>query len=499
MLSRVLRPLSAALLTGLLSAFSPPVKADARFIPGPCWFTVPEGEAALCGTVAVPDRRDRPATRSFRLPVAVLLSTARQPAPDPVLFLEGGPGASPFGSGEAIEERMEVWWELSAPFRRTRNVVLFDPRGVGRAEPDTDCPELDVLGASPRPRPVSRERRAVLERAAVTACAERFKANGLDGAMFSSHIAADDALDIASALGAQRVNLFAVSYGTRVALEALRRHGPRVRAAVLDSVYPPDVNAMEETPWLAHRAFRRLFDDCAANRSCRAAYPDLERRLLDLVDRLERAPVEVPVGDPDIPQSVRLDGAAALSALLEAMAAGEAVPRLPALIDRASRGRYERLATWVPTSWLGDPDTADGLAFAIECRETVNPADLTKLAANIRRYTPYGVVTADDPGRRVCAAWPAATQEIYERLPVASPAPVLLLSGAYDPVTPPEWAERAAVTLPKSRHIVFLNAGHLVTSGEDCAVATAALFIESETLPPNTCPGASKPPMFEGP
>lgn len=500
MLSRVFRPLLTALLIALASpALAPHALADARFIPGPCWFSVPEGEAALCGTVAVPDRRDRPATRNFRLPVAVLLSTAKQPAPDPVLFLEGGPGASPFGSGEAIEERMEVWWDLSAPFRRTRNVVLFDPRGVGRAEPDTDCPELDVLGASPRPRPVSRERRAALERAAVTTCAERFKANGLDGAMFSSPIAADDAMDIASALGAQRVNLFAVSYGTRVALEALRRHGPRVRTAVLDSVYPPDVNALEETPWLAQRAFRRLFDDCAANRSCRAAFPDLERRLVDLVNRLERSPVEVPVGDPDIPQSVRLDGAAALSALLEAMASGDAVPRLPALIDRASHGRYDRLAGWVPTSWLGDPDTADGLAFSIECRETVNPADPAKLATNMRRFVPYGAVTADDPGRRVCAVWPAAPQEIFERLPVASPVPTLLLSGAYDPVTPPEWAERAAVTLPKSRHIVFRSAGHLVTSAEDCAIAAAALFIEAETLAPNSCPGATKPPRFEGP
>ena len=487
-------------LIALLAAMVPaPAMADARFVPGPCWFSVPEGEAALCGTVAVPDRRDRPATRAFRLPVVVLLSTAKQPAPDPVLFLEGGPGASPFGSGEAIEERMEVWWDLSAPFRRTRNVVLFDPRGVGRAEPDTDCPELDVLGASPRPRPVSRERRALLERTAVATCAERFKANGLDGAMFSSPVAADDAMDVATALGAQRVNLFAVSYGTRVALEALRRHGARVRTAVLDSVYPPDVNAVEEAPWLASRAFRRLFDDCAANRSCRAAYPDLESRFQTLVERLEKTPVDAPVGDPEIPQAVRLDSAAAMAALLEAMAEGEPVPRLPALIERAALGRYDRLTNWIPVPWLGDPDTAEGVAFSIECRETVAPADPVKLAESARRFPPFGALIANDPGRRVCAQWPAAPQEASERLPVASPVPVLLLSGAYDPLTPPEWAERAATTLPKSRQLVFRSAGHLVSASEDCAVTAAAQFVDQESLPPNTCPNAAKPPAFEGP
>lgn len=476
-----------------------PLRAEARFTPGPCWFTVPDGEAALCGTVAVPERRDRAGSGHFRLPVAVLLSSARQPAADPVLFLEGGPGASPFGGGEATEEKMEVWWELSAPFRRTRNVILFDPRGVGRAEPDTDCPELDSVGASPRARPVTREQRAQAERAAVTTCVNRFKAMGLDGGLFSTPIAADDALDIASALGAQRVNLFAVSYGTRVALEILRRPGGRVRSAVLDSVYPPDVNAQEDAPWLAHRAFRRLFDDCATNRACRAAYPDLEKRFLALVERLNATPVDLVVGEFESRRALRLSGASLIAAGLEAMATGEAVPSVPAMLDRAIRGRYDAVAEWAPTSWLGDPDTADGLAFSTECRETVNPTDPIKQAESARRYSPYGSILADDPGQRVCRLWPAGQQEPSERLPVASPVPVLLLSGAYDPVTPPDWGDRAAATLPKSRHLVFRSAGHLVTATEECAITAAVTFIDSETLPANACPAAGKPPSFDRP
>lgn len=492
---------ASPLLVAALAALAAPGAATAapRFVPGPCWFTVPDGEAALCGTVAVPDYRDRPATRAFRLPVVVLLSTAAKPEPDPILYLEGGPGASPFGGGDAVEERMEVWWDLTAAFRRSRNVILFDPRGVGRAEPDTDCPELDVLGVQPNPAPVPEAKRDALERKALSVCAGRFKAQGLDGAMFTSPVAADDALDVASALGAQKVNLFAVSYGTRVALDLMRRHGDRVRGAVLDSVYPPDVNALEEAPWLASRAMKRLFDDCAANRGCRAAHPELERRFLELLDRLQRTPADVSVGDDDVPRTVRLDGAAALSAMLEAMATGDSVANLPTMIDRASHGRYDRLASWVPDAWIGDPDTAEGVAFSIECRETVNPADRDKLAESMQRYAPYGLVLRGDPSRRICSVWPAAAQEPQERLPVASPVPVLLLAGAYDPLTPPEWAERAAATLPKSRVLTFRGAGHQVTSGEDCAVAAAALFVESGTLAADVCPGASKPPPFEGP
>lgn len=494
-----LRAVLAMAIATMAALGSGPAAAEARFTPGPCWFTVPDGEAALCGTVAVPERRDRPNSRSLRLPVAVLLSTARQPAPDPLLFLEGGPGASPFGSSEATEERMEVWWELSAPFRRTRNLILFDPRGVGRAEPDTDCPELDGVAPTRGTRPQTREQRATAERAAVSACAARLEAAGLDGTQFSTPVAAEDALDIATALGAQRVNLFAVSYGTRVGLEILRRQGSRVRAAVFDSVYPPDVNAQEDAAWLAQRTYRRLFDDCAANRSCRSAFPDLEKRFLDLVERLDRNPVDLVVGDHETRRALRLTGGVAIAAGLEALAISEAVPLVPTVIDRAARGHYAALAEWAPINWLGDPEVADGLAFSTECRESVNSADPLKRADGARRYAPYGLVAADDPGQRVCRLWPAGHQEPAERLPVASPVPVLLLSGAYDPVTPPEWGDRAAATLPKSRHLVFRAASHIVTSSEDCAMAAAVTFIEQEAVPATVCPGATKPPVFERP
>ena len=489
--------MAAATATGIGAA---PAAAETRFTPGPCWFTVPEGEAALCGTVAGggttrPPEQPQPAPAR----VAVLLSTARQPAPDPVLFLEGGPGASPFGSGEATEERMEVWWELSAPFRRTRNLILFDPRGVGRAEPDTDCPELDTAGATRRTRPVTREQRAAAERAAVAACAARLGAAGLDGTQFSTPVAAEDALDVVTALGAQRVNLFAVSYGTRVGLEILRRQGARVRTAVFDSVYPPDVNAQEETAWLAQRAYRRLFDDCAANRGCRSSFPDLEKRFLDLVERLDRNPVDLVVGDHETRRALRLSGGSAIAAGLEAMAISEAVPTVPAMIDRAIRGQYAAMAEWAPTNWLGDPEIADGLAFSVECRESVNPAEPAKRADGARRFPPYGIVAVDDPGQRVCRLWPTGHQEPAERLPVASPVPVLLLSGAYDPVTPPDWGDRAAATLPRSRHLVFRAASHIVTSSEDCALAAAVSFVEQESVPATVCPGAARPPVFERP
>ncbi|WP_247877974.1 alpha/beta hydrolase [Azospirillum sp. TSO22-1] len=485
---RMLRLPALGLAGALLAA--PPAAAQGRFTAAPCWFTPPPGESARCGTVAVPERRDRAAHRTLHLTVAVLRSTAQRAAPDPVLYIDGGPGASPFGLDDMVEERMEGWWELTAVLRRTRDVVLFDPRGVGRSEPDTDCAELDVLAGTPRT--------TAEERAALEACSTRLRAAGVDLGSFTTPAAADDVMDIAAALGAARVNLIAVSYGTRVALEILRRHGPRVRAAVLDGVYPPDINAEEEEAWLTHRALKRLFDDCTASRACRAAFPDLERRFLQLASDLNALPATVGAGDAPDPLGIRLDGSVLIAAVLEAMAGDEAIPRLPALIDRAVRGRPAPLAQYAPAPRLDDPDTAEGMAFSIECRETVNAADLVRTANNRRRWSVLPGLEGDDTGRRVCAVWPVGGQEPGERLPVASTAPVLLLSGAYDPVTPPEWGQRAAITLPQSRHVVFRAAGHGVLLGEPCALDLAAAFLDRpDVAKPPVCAPADRPPAFE--
>lgn len=483
--------------------------AEPRLNPVPCWFSVPEGEAATCATLAVPERRDRPPGRVLQLPVAILHATGDTPQPDPVIYVEGGPGASVFGVGEPAEERMDGWWEAFAPLRRSRDVVLFDPRGVGRAEPDTNCPELDTLAGRPftasgetRKGDAEGEEALSAERAALTACAQRLQGAGVDLGQFSTPTAADDLADLARAVavtrgGSGRVNLLAVSYGTRVVLELLRRHGGVVRAAVLDSVYPPDVNAREEEAWLAFRAFRRLFDDCAASRPCRAAFPDLEKRVLALIPALDRNPAAVAVGDSMVPRTLTLDGRRLLTATLESMAEGDDLGRLPLALDRATRGRPERLARDAPPLSLGDPDTAEGMAFSVECRETVNPADPVRVATNRQRWTPYGGAGTGDTGQRVCAVWPAGMQDAAERLPVASTVPVLLLSGAYDPVTPPEWGDRAAATLPNSRHLVFRAAGHGVTATDPCALDAATRFIEQpDPARPAACPAAAQPPRF---
>lgn len=481
----------AALILGLgLGLEVSPANAALR--PVDCWFDVPPGEKATCGRVDIPAAAPAPAAS---LPVAILRAYAAAPAEDPILFIEGGPGASPFGLGEGTEERMEAWWSQTATLRRRHDVILFDPRGVGRASPAADCPELDALIAE-----TADSRRDSREAAATEDCARRVMLQGVDPSTLTTPRAALDAFAVAEAVGAKSIDLWAVSYGTRVALTMLHQPAPAmpVRAVVLDGVYPPDVNPREEAAWLAQRGLRKLFEDCATNRLCRAAHPDFEERFNARLVQLQTKPPEIRAALGAGPASrIRLTAALVLDALMTMLSQGDALASMPTTIEAVISERYLQLLPWLRSPWFGDPDTADGLALSIECRETVNAADPKQILAGLRRWGSYGAIADLDPGPRLCPRWTTAESTAGERLPVASPVPALLFSGAYDTVTPPEWGERAAQTLPKSRHIVFRSLGHLVTETRSCPLRMVGDFFDNpDPAAITVCPDANRPPAF---
>jgi len=476
----------------VLGAFS----AKAALQPTDCWFSVPDGERATCGRVEIPPTASASAAS---LPVAILHADTDHPASDPVLYIEGGPGASPFALGDETEERMDAWWSQTTELRRSRDVVLFDPRGAGRAIPNADCPELDVLIVEPLP--ATSLQRDEKEAAALTDCARRLILQGVDPATLTTPRAALDAFAVMGALGVSSFDIWAVSYGTRVAFAMLRdppKGAPTIRAMVLDGVYPPNVNASEEAAWLAQRGMRHLFADCGANSVCRAAHPDFESRFAKRIAKLNVKPAEIWTASAGPSSHLKLTGGLVIDALLTMMAQADDLPAMPANVERVTGGRYLQLLPWLRSPWFGDPDTADGLALSIECRETVNPAAPERIVAARKRWAPYGAVADDDPGPRLCADWPVSVAAPAERLPVASPLPVLLFSGGYDTVTPSEWADKAAETLPKSRHAVFRTLGHGVTLSRSCPVRMMADFYANpDPAAVRMCADAGKAPVFK--
>jgi pimeloyl-ACP methyl ester carboxylesterase len=466
--------------------------AGARLEPIACRFWVPPGERASCYDLVVPERRDRPGAPDIRLFVAVLHSLSQRPAPDPIVFLNGGPGDAAF-----MDDMAEAWRHDSKTFRRTRDFVVFDQRGIGLSQPLLDCPELDIIAERYSGRPISREHAVAWDRAAALACRRRLVDAGVDLSAYTTRESAADVASLVLALGLKDYNIMAVSYGTRLALAVMRHHPARLRSAVLDSVYPPGVDDYELRPWLAARAFRQLFRDCAMQPDCDRHYGDIEARFMALIEELAAMPRAFMRDDRYQSGAIHLDGVAVVEGLYSALYHAAAVPALPMIIAHAAEGDYRLLADWVGTPFSGDLVNAEAMALTIECGEVLAFSDPDRLSEQITAYSPYGLGADLALEWQICPAWGAESGIAADRRLVSSDIPALLLTGRYDPVTPPAWAHLAAEGLSRGTVLEFAAASHSVLMTEPCAERAAVAFYSNPAADLGAiCPDLSQPPRF---
>ena len=454
-----LRRAAGLLAAASIAAGGAPARAEdpapAALVLAPCRLAGLEHDA-LCGTLRRPLDPAHPAGTSFDLHVAVLPALARHKEPDPILFFAGGPGQSAIALAGTVER-------LMGRLGMRRDIVLVDQRGTGHSAPlhcDTPSSEEALARAFDRARAV----------AALDAC--RVQLERLpwgDLRLYGTTIAMADADAVRAALGADRVNLVGVSYGTRAALEYLRLHPGRVRRMVLDGVAAPDMTLPRSIDDDAQAALAGAFAACAGEPACALAHPRLERTWAALLDTLPRA---VDLDNPVDGRPARVT--LTRDAVQQLVRPGLYVPALgailPQAIDDAAAGRFGPLLALGATPLGGGAnEIAEGEHFSVVCAE-----DAPRL----------GPESAGEAGsvalyRAVCAHWPRAAVSPGFYTVAAAPAPVLLLSGSADPVTPPRHAERVAQALgARARAVVVPNSAH-GQLGIACLRDAAARFIEA--------------------
>ena len=196
-----------------------PTPVPARFEAGPCQFPVPEGKID-CGVLFVPEDRSEPNSPLIQLPVAVIRSSNPKPAPDPVVYLNGGPGAY---SLDNLSFLPVLFKEVLA----NRDLIVFDQRGAGYASPSLNCPEADDQFYQDLGKNLTQEEAQQHRVQAMHACRERLIKQGVNLAAYTSAANAADVDDLRSALGYAKWNLYGVSYGTRLASDCDARFSRR--------------------------------------------------------------------------------------------------------------------------------------------------------------------------------------------------------------------------------------------------------------------------------
>ena len=463
------------------------------FEPGECEYEEEYDVDLECGYVVVPENYDDPDGNQVYLAVTIVRSPGGARFDDPVVYLEGGPG------GSATAD-VEGW--LEQPFLNDRDLILFDQRGTGWSEPSLNCIEMESGDEE--------------ELDAAQACYERLLDEGIDLTQYNSLVSAADLDVLRQALGYDEWNLLGVSYGTRLALTVMRDHPQGIRSVILDSVYPPEVDAYEEEPINGVRAFEMVFAGCEADAACRRAFPDLDQTLYTLLDDLQANPVEFTYTDPwtDEEEDVYLDGVELAGAIFQALYDTATIPWIPYAIDQLTQETYEEAWTLLlggeeasDYGWPHQEDDEDltdseGHFYSVECYEELPFNDAAETSAMAEEsdspLIPY-LMPDTDSAFEICAIWDVGAAPAIETEPVQSDISTLALAGDYDPITPPAWAQSAARYLPNSFYFEFSGVGHGVLDTE-CGQALIADFLNNPRAKPNPrCLSQLGAPEFQVP
>jgi pimeloyl-ACP methyl ester carboxylesterase len=468
------------------------------FEPADCPFRVPAGATVACGFVIVPEDRSGDPDDTVRLAVATYRSIAETPAPDPVIYLQGGPG------GGSLEWSAGWYNSFVKPVLETRDFVFFDQRGTGLSEPDLDCWEVklrvmqDFQEGFPEEIDVNRYIRTLMT------CRDRLRMSGANLAAYTSTDSAADVRDIAVALGYEQVNLYGISYGTRLAQAVMRDHPEIVRSVVLDSVVPIDVSVYAEVS--NDTALQVLFDGCKADPACNAAYPDLEAVFYDLVAQLGAEPIMVEVSNPLGEETFRVpvNGALFTTAAVEALNSTYTIALVPQAIYQVRDGNYENLAYALLIPLAAYDTLSLGMMISVECHEyvyTSTPEALDELIANFHLTEALGIMSLSGGDVfAVCDAWGAAPFDPRDGRPLVSDIPTLILAGEYDPTTPPLFGRRVGDTLSSSYYFEFPGHGHAPSAGNRCALGIALAFLDDPTAEPGgACIAEMEGPRFSVP
>ncbi len=447
-----------------------------RIEPAACRFVVnpslglTEGAGYSCGDLVVEENR---ATHAGRIRLHFIRIKSSASTNRATIYLDGGPG----GDGQGI---LEYAAYLGTPFLDGLLVdgdfLVIGQRGTALSKPFLECSAPD--------------------------CSDF--AGMADLTAYNTAYNADDVDDLRAALGFDQLNVYGISYGSRLGLEVLRRHGDKVRAAVIEGLVPAQIHWPAAIPKSVYTAVSGLSASCAAAGACGTTFGDLVTKFTSGVDTLDANPVTITVPSGD----VTIDGYTYAYLVFRMMYSRSSYAYLPLVINDLAIRRTDRINSFL-ANWFqaleGGNGVSMGLYYGVVCGELYNPPDDTA-PTTLNAGVPQAFIDLYGGSfyslEQACADWPKHDLQASLAQPVTSAVRTLVSSGRLDPITPPSFGDIAASSLSNKIVVTHENSGHGATLQSTCGTQNLHAFLANPTAAIDTSCAATiannyqVPPMF---
>lgn len=444
--------LIVVIYTGLFGCVS---SDQVKTFPKGFTYNKPEGfaDSVYEGSIEVYENRTTNNGKKISLYVIIVPSVVKTDN-DPVFIIDGGPGVAATGGADFFATKEN-------PYRQNRDVVIVDVRGTGRSNP-LMCPSLQVK------ENLQQQFEEMYPVPAVKECYDLLSKQN-DLTQYHTTNIIKDLEEVRTKLGYKKISLFGLSYGTRVCLQYMRMFPKVIESTVLWSPTTTYSRMPLYHAKFAQASLNMIWDDCKKDTACNKAYPSVQNEFTELMTRWKAKPITYELKDSaGNKQSLVISWHAFETKIRKLMYSPAGIRRVPYLVHEAWKGNLQPFIDLFPKGRDNDDFIAEGLYLCVTCTEDVpfiKTAEIDSLTSGTFMET-YRI----DQQKQACANWAKGTIPENFLQPVTASTPTLIVTGSFDPVTPPSMSKEIMKTLSNGQLVEMPYMSHVFDglSNESC-------------------------------
>jgi pimeloyl-ACP methyl ester carboxylesterase len=419
------------------------------------------------GTLEVPENRNNPNSRSLFLKYKVLKALSPDSLKAPIVYLQGGPGGATL--------TMEKYF-LEHPLRKDRDIVLMDQRGTG--ESSAICTDLGQSLFEIMRLNLNVKEEVDAMRSTLKSCKKHILEEQIDLYGYNSRENAADFEELRKKLGYKKWNLYGASYGSRLGLTLMRDFPQGVRSAVFRGIMAPESDVMGQMYINFESSLFKVFDACKKDSDCNFRFPNLKERLVEVFEKLRTTPHQFDYkGAPFV-----LNSQEACLILYLSLFSRQSIAQIPLMIEHLEKRKIEPIINALQAVEKIYNSVHWPMNFSVLAYEEYPFHDGESLDAFLLQ-SEIGIRLPTTFDTHPLEFWQSGIASDFENKPVTSEIPTLLVSGEFDPVTPPSNAIETIKHLKNGVEFTFETESHIFSN--PCLTQIITDFIDSPFQKPN--------------